>query len=369
MTSTASEKKHVEELERELSRLREEIQEVRADRAVRRLFLHPADEVFSPEDFFRDTGIRFRGDRFVALEFEDDPRFPPARPREDSPASFRVRFTQLKSLVLSVLGRAHPAALYSQNGRLCCVLNWQGEETNWHSACAELVEHLNRAMWEALGFRFQCVVGRMHHGVAELGQAQRELEQAVTFRKLLGIPHGEILFYDGILQTKGVQGDGAGPALEEEIVMLVGKASPFYDRKTISFAELRGVEVMCENNGGDLRNAVNKCYEAAGVAPNIVLESTTGSVMGFKHGLNRAVSFAPIHRFMQMCQAHSSMSPGLQVHGLRLTGPRCTWVSGIAHRPVHLMNPATEDFYYMAKDYFERLHLEMLQFGQNYFGS
>lgn len=168
------------------------------------------------------------------------------------------------------------------------------------------------------------------------------------------------------VQEKGVEWERLG---EEEIVMLVGKASPFYDRKTISFAELRGVEVMCENNGGDLRNAVNKCYEAAGGAPNIVLESTTGSVMGFKHGLNRAVSFAPIHRFMQMCQAHSSMSPGLQVHGLRLTGPRCTWVSGIAHRPVHLMNPATEDFYYMAKDYFERLHLEMLQFGQNYFGS
>lgn len=167
------------------------------------------------------------------------------------------------------------------------------------------------------------------------------------------------------VQEKGVEWERLG---EEEIVMLVGSASPFFGRKSISFAELRGVEVMCENNGGDLRNAVNKCYEAAGIAPNIVLESTTGSVMGFKHGLNRAVSFAPIHRFMQMCQAHFSMPPELQVHGLRLTGPKCTWVSGIAHRPVQLMNPATEDFYYMAKDYFERLHQEMVQFGQDYFG-
>lgn len=208
MTVSTSGNRSVEELELELSSLREEVREVRADRAVRRLFLHPADGTFSPEEFFQDTGVRFCGDRFVALEFEDDPRFPPKKPREDSSASFRERFARLKSLVLSVMGQAHPAALCNQSGGLCCLLNWQGEEMNWHSACAELVGRLNDTMWERLGFRFQCVVSRMHHGVAGLRQARQELEQAKSFRKLLGVPHGELLFYDGILQTKGVRTEG-----------------------------------------------------------------------------------------------------------------------------------------------------------------
>lgn len=215
MTSTLA-NQSVENLELELLRLREEVREIRADRAVRRLFLRPADEAFSPEEFFQDTGVRFRGDLFVAMEFEDDPKFPPAKPREDSPASFRERFARLKSLVLSVLGEVHPAVLCNQNGGLCCVLNWQGEEMNWHSACAELVRRLNDVMWERLGFRFQCVVGRMHYGVAELRQAQKELEQAKYFRKLLGVSHGEILFYDGILQTKGARTEGERPSLAEE---------------------------------------------------------------------------------------------------------------------------------------------------------
>ncbi len=62
--------------------------------------------------------------------------------------------------------------------------------------------------------------------------------------------------------------------------MVVGRDSPFYGRKAVSFTELKDVEMMCESSG-DLRDKLNACCETAGFAPNVVMESTIGAVMGF----------------------------------------------------------------------------------------
>lgn len=167
------------------------------------------------------------------------------------------------------------------------------------------------------------------------------------------------------LQEKGVEWE---PISDEEILMVVGEESPFYGRKSVAFSELRGVEMMCENSG-DLRDKINSCCEAVGFSPNIVMESTAGSMMGFSAGLCRAVSFIPAHRFMQMEEAHRGRgNHGPELCAIRLEMPRCAWVSGLARRPEKALNSSSEMFYEMTKDYFNQLHVKMERFMQDYFG-
>lgn len=167
------------------------------------------------------------------------------------------------------------------------------------------------------------------------------------------------------LQEKGVEWE---PISDEEILMVVGEESPFYGRKSVAFSELRGVEMMCENSG-DLRDKINACCETVGFVPNIVMESTAGSMMGFSAGLSRAVSFIPAHRFMQMEEVHSAReNRGPKLCALRLEMPRCAWVSGLARRPEKMLNSSSEMFYEMTKDYFNKLHIKMEHFMQEYFG-
>lgn len=167
------------------------------------------------------------------------------------------------------------------------------------------------------------------------------------------------------LQEKGVEWEPIG---DEEILMLVGEDSPFFGRKTVPFTELRGVEMMCENSG-DLRDKINACCETAGFAPNIVMESTAGSIMGFSAGLRRAVSFVPAHRFMQMEEAHRErIGESRSLCAVRLQTPRCAWVTGLARRPDKVLGPSSEAFYEMTKDYFNQLGEKMAAFMRDYFG-
>ena len=141
------------------------------------------------------------------------------------------------------------------------------------------------------------------------------------------------------LQEKGVEWEHIA---DEEILMVVGRDSPFYGRKAVSFTELKDVEMMCESSG-DLRDKLNACCETAGFAPNIVMESTIGAVMGFSAGLRRAVSFVPAHRFMQMNEAHEKMARerpeqdmverAPDLCAVRLYAPQCIWSTGLACRP------------------------------------
>lgn len=169
------------------------------------------------------------------------------------------------------------------------------------------------------------------------------------------------------LQEKGMEWD---PISDEEILMVVGRESPFFGRKKVAFSELKGVEMMCENSG-DLRDKINACCEAVGFAPNIVMESTTGSIMGFSSGLKRAVSFVPAHRFMQMEEKHRehAQTAPLEICAVRLHMPQCAWVTGLAHLPEKEMSPTLETFYEMTKDYFEKLNEKTKRFMRDYFGS
>ena len=167
------------------------------------------------------------------------------------------------------------------------------------------------------------------------------------------------------LQEKGVEWE---PIADEEILMIVGEDSPFFGRKVVPFTELRGVEMMCET-GGDLRDKLDACCETAGFAPNIVMESTAGSIMGFSTGLRRAVSFVPAHRFMQMEEAHrQQVGARKTLCAVRLQTPRCAWVTGLARRPDKVLSPSSEMFYEMTKEYFNKLGDKLSEFMRDYFG-
>ncbi|MCD8145110.1 MAG: LysR family transcriptional regulator [Oscillospiraceae bacterium] len=157
------------------------------------------------------------------------------------------------------------------------------------------------------------------------------------------------------------------PIDEEEILLLVGKNSPFFGRKSVSFAELRGVEIMCEGSG-DLRDKIDSCFETAGFAPNIVMENTAGSMMGFNAGLTRAVSFVPSHRYMQMEEAHAKR-PGEEqmVSAVRLNCPSCVWTTGLAKRPNAELSNYAEMFYQITKEYFQNLRDKCSRFMEEYF--
>lgn len=178
---------------------------------------------------------------------------------------------------------------------------------------------------------------------------------------------------DFALTTSPIQGQWIEwqPIAEEEIIMLVGENSPFYDRKSVSVSELKGVEIMCENSGGELREKITSCFESVGFSPNIVFESNSGSVMGFTMGMSRAVCFVPAHRFMQMEEAHSGGEGSPEkprLHGVRLEMPRCTWTTGLAKRPDNVMNDASIAFYELTLEYFKNLNSKMSKFFDDYFG-
>lgn len=185
---------------------REELDLMRYDSAVRRLFSRMPGGEFDPQIFLADTGVRFQGERFLAAEFEDDPDYPSCPPDNVAETTPYERYCCLRDLVCSVLGRDHPTALCNQNGRLVCVINWQGGGTNWHGSFSNLVDELNRVLWARMHFRFQCVVSRMGNGIGCLSQAEKELSQARSYRMLMGGLPGEIVFYDGILRTTGLEG-------------------------------------------------------------------------------------------------------------------------------------------------------------------
>ena len=168
------------------------------------------------------------------------------------------------------------------------------------------------------------------------------------------------------LQEKGVEWELID---DEEILMLVNRDSPFYGRKSVTFDELRGVEMMCESSG-DLREKIDSCCETAGFTPNIVMESTAGSMMGFNLGLKRAVSFVPSHRFMQMEEVHHSRvdTAAPLLRAVRLDCPPCSWVTGLAKRADTELNNYTEMFYEMTKAYFANLSQKRRAFIQEYFG-
>lgn len=181
--------------------LRQENRVMRYDAAVRRLFTAMPDEAFDARSFGADTGLTFAGDQFFAVQLEDDPRYPSCPPPNVDQLSPFQRYMTLRDLVRQVLGRDQPVAVCNQNGRIVCAVNWQGDTANWHGRVSALLEELNDQLWQGMGFRFQCTVSRMVRGLASLPQAARELEQARSYRRLMGGLPGEVLFYDGILRT------------------------------------------------------------------------------------------------------------------------------------------------------------------------
>lgn len=181
--------------------LRQENRMMRYDAAVRRLFTAMPDGTFDARSFEADTGLTFAGEQFFAVQLEDDPRYPSAPPPNVDQLSPFQRYMALRDLVRQVLGRDQPAAVCNQNGRILCAVNWQGSAVNWHGRVSALLEELNDQLWQGMGFRFQCTVSRLGQGLASLPQAAQELEQARSYRRLMGGLPGELLFYDGILRT------------------------------------------------------------------------------------------------------------------------------------------------------------------------
>ena len=79
--------------------LRQENRMMRYDAAVRRLFTTMPDGAFDPEAFGADTGLAFVGERFFAVELEDDPRYPSCPPPNVDRLSPFPRYMALRDLV------------------------------------------------------------------------------------------------------------------------------------------------------------------------------------------------------------------------------------------------------------------------------
>lgn len=152
---------------------------------------------------------------------------------------------------------------------------------------------------------------------------------------------------------------------EEEVLLTVQPESPLWGRKEISFAELKHVGIKCEALGDPLRDKIEECCAAAGFKPNIVIESTIGSGGGLIKSFPHVVSFMPAHRFMQVLQAHPGVEQRIQ--GIRLTGPTCTRVTGIARRSERGMTKLAQEFYDFVWDYFIHLDQEVRRFLDAYF--
>lgn len=155
---------------------------------------------------------------------------------------------------------------------------------------------------------------------------------------------------------------------EEEILMLAAGDGPYAGRTTISFAELNGVEIMCESLGGDLRMLIDRCCAKAGFHANVVLESNIGSAIGFHSGLQRAVCFMPAHRFMQIQRTQGLASPTaggterIMPVALRLTDPTPVRITGIARKAENVFSPQAQAMYDYLIDYFGQLNAETQQF-------
>jgi DNA-binding transcriptional LysR family regulator len=160
---------------------------------------------------------------------------------------------------------------------------------------------------------------------------------------------------------------------QEELLLVAAGDGPFAGRKSISFAELNGVEIMCESLGGDMRTLVDRCCAKAGFHANVVLESNIGSAIGFHSGLKRAVCFMPAHRYMQIVQTQkeTGMVPMAENRilpvALRLTDPTPVRVTGITHRTEGTLTPQAQGMYEYLVDYFTRVNAETKQFMQDYF--
>lgn len=74
--------------------------------------------------------------------------------------------------------------------------------------------------------------------------------------------------------------------LEEELVLVLGPEHPLAGHKEISFAELKGVEIMCESLGGDLRTMVDRVLCQGGISR----QCSTGKRHRFRHWLPRGAA-------------------------------------------------------------------------------
>lgn len=230
--------------------------------AVRQLLSGQMESTAQWESFHQNTGVTFSGEDFLLAELEDDPNHPSCPPADVENSTPGQRFCVLRARVLDVVGSRHPTVLCNQGGRLLCVVNWQGGETNWQKHFIELIDELNRAFQEEFHFCFQCTVSRLCTGVKQLPEANRELDQARNYRKLLGGLPGEFVFYDGILHTTGLENRESSEKQEERkrqlfLALLQGDAgaakSVFHSvmedyftnsRPAVQFAQLRFFEVI-----------------------------------------------------------------------------------------------------------------------------
>lgn len=160
---------------------------------------------------------------------------------------------------------------------------------------------------------------------------------------------------------------------QEELLLVAAGNGPYAGRKTISFPELNGVEIMCESLGGDLRTLVDRCCAKAGFHANVVLESNIGSAIGFHSGLQRAVCFMPAHRYMQIVQTMEDAAPVFASEerilpvALRLTDPTPIRVTGIARKTEGTLSPQAQGMYEYLTQYFTQLNTETVQFMQSHF--
>ena len=159
------------------------------------------------------------------------------------------------------------------------------------------------------------------------------------------------------------------PGIEWELVLVLGPEHPLAGHKEISFAELKGVEIMCESLGGDLRTMVDRCCAKAGFHANVVLESDIGSAIGFHEGLRRAVTFMPAHRYMQIYQAIqlAKEPPFPAPTAARLRDPVPMRITGVARKSEYTLTAQAQELYDYVLRYFQTINIQVETFMREYF--
>lgn len=198
-----------------MTNIEQQLEILRYDAAVQELLNQLPESRFDFQRFHNETGVSFTDSRFVIIEFEDHPQHPSRISNDTQENEPFLRYAMLRDLVLSQISPVVPAVIGNEHGRLCLIINWTIDPTNWQSACMELLHKVNDALMQNMGFCFQSVVSRLGDGIQCLPRLKQECRDARTYREMFGGLQGEILFYDGIIHTIDKNKDRTVPRIQD----------------------------------------------------------------------------------------------------------------------------------------------------------
>lgn len=197
-------KQRIAELEQELAAVRSAQSRYLMDRAVVALMSDTDNEKFDTESFYRVSGIRFHGNRFVLCAFTDNY----SEPGELDEAPVWEALTSTFYYVLSDLIRPqfqsqHACVTANFNGCIYCLVNLSDalSPEDYRNAFSTMCQQVNDAVAATEGFRFQVFVSPIGYGMRMLPQLRKNIEMLREYWEIVGDGLPEVLFYHDVAHT------------------------------------------------------------------------------------------------------------------------------------------------------------------------